>query len=161
MRGWAAGIVVLAVSCNAVPARPATPALQAPQARSFAAMAYDQKHERTLLYGGWPTRGIPYFDTWAWNGKQWADQHPATNPRLWSPATAYDPAHQQVVLVGTTIATGGEVDGVASQTWTLDGGNWRQAHPRTSPNARHRAQLVYDSALEEVIMFGGSGLEMS
>jgi hypothetical protein len=160
MRGWAAAIAALAVSCNAVPSQPATPAHQAPQARGQAAMAFDQKHERTLLYGGWPTRGIPYFDTWAWNGKHWADQHPATNPRLWSPAMVYDPARQEIVLFGTTVATGGSVDGVASETWAWDGVNWRQAHPRTPPNARHRAQLVYDSALKEVIMFGGSGFKL-
>jgi hypothetical protein len=122
-------------------------------------MAYDQKHKLTLLYGGWPTRGIPYFDTWTWNGTHWAHQHPATNPRLWSPSIAYDQVRQEVVLFGTTVPSGGPVDGVAGQTWVWDGVNWRQEHPQTSPNARHYPQLVYDSTLMEVIMFGGGGFK--
>lgn len=162
MRGAAAALLVLTVSCNGIPSRPSpipTAALEAPQSRSLSAMAYDQKHKVTLLYGGWPTRGYPYFDTWAWDGTHWAQQHPATEPRLWSPSMVYDQARQQIILFGTTVASGGSVDGVAGQTWAWDGANWRQAHPRASPGARHSAQLVYDSTLKEVIMFGGIGFK--
>src|SRR2546423_4439883 len=114
MRGAAAALLVLTVSCNGIPSRPSltpTAALEAPQSRSLSAMAYDQKHKVTLLYGGWPTRGYPYFDTWAWDGTPWAQQHPAPDPRLWSPSMGYAQARQQVLPFGTPVPAGGPAAG--------------------------------------------------
>jgi hypothetical protein len=71
----------------------------------------------------------------------------------------YDQARRQVVLFGTTVPSGGSLDGVVGHTWVWDGVDWRQEHPQTSPNARHYPQLVYDSTLMEVIMFGGIGFK--
>lgn len=158
MRTLAAVLVGLAVSCSSVPPS-ATPAPKALQARSGSEMAYDAVHKVTLLYDGWPVRGYPFFDTWTWNGAKWVQQQPAANPRLWSPGIAYDEARQRIVLFSTNVVTGGWVDGVPGDTWTWDGKNWRHEHPQTTPNARHSPHMVYDSRLNQVVMFGGQGFK--
>ena len=83
----------------------------------------------------------------------------ATDPgpagRVWT-SWADDPATGQVVLFGGDQAyrTSGP-DDVIGSTWTWDGTSWTQLHPATSPPARHNADLIYDAASNEVILFGG------
>jgi uncharacterized protein (TIGR03437 family) len=66
---------------------------------------------------------------------------------------AYDSAHGQVVLFGGS--NGGNAD-VLNDTWVWDGANWTQKSPQTSPPARYRHVMAYDSAHGEVVLFGGS-----
>ncbi|MCH8267302.1 MAG: hypothetical protein IH846_07285, partial [Acidobacteria bacterium] len=44
-----------------------------------------------------------------------------------------------------------------AETWVWDGSMWMQRFPLTSPAARTRHAMVYDSVKNEVVLFGGQG----
>jgi cysteine-rich repeat protein len=128
-----------------------TPATS-PPARRFAAMAFDEAHAVSVMFGGSNSvsNATPFGDTWTWNGTNWT-QRPGTQP----PARvhhmmAYDAAHGNVVLFGG-------VTGVTplNDTWLWDGTTWTQATPASSPTARFDAGMAYDPIRKRVVMFGG------
>src|SRR4030095_7421720 len=61
----------------------------APSARVDAAMAYDAKRDRVVLFGG-NSGGLA--DTWTFDGVRWEEQFPATHPGSFTgqPAMTYD-----------------------------------------------------------------------
>jgi len=74
--------------------------LVSPPARYSAGMAYDRKHDRVVLFGGyWSASGSN--DTWTYDGKTWAQQSYSTQPRHGATqSVAYDARAEQVVLYG-------------------------------------------------------------
>ena len=124
-----------------------------------ASMAYDPATGNIVLFGGRRLTGSSYIDladTWTWNGTNWTELHPTTSPpsRFYS-SMAYDAATGNVVLFG------GEQVGTSSgipltDTWTWNGTNWTELHPATSPTARYLAQMAYDPATGNVVLFGGT-----
>ncbi|MEZ4365026.1 MAG: DUF4215 domain-containing protein [Kofleriaceae bacterium] len=46
--------------------------------------------------------------------------------------------------------------GVA-ETWSFDGTGWEQLAPATSPPSRYDHRVVYDSARDRLVLFGGTG----
>ena len=134
-----------------------------PSGRVWDSLAYDPaQHDIVLIDGdsgnALSTPGTVFGKiTWIWNGTRWTPLHPAPRPRLRTGAAiVYDNAtHQMLLFGGSRIpSTGG---GFLNGTWTWNGHAWIQLHPATSPSARHNADLVYDAADHEVIMFGGYG----
>jgi Kelch motif len=130
-----------------------TPATH-PRARFGSAMAYDAATGTVVLFGGCcrpDTVGIPFDDTWTWNGTTWTEQSPATSPpaRL-DAAMAYDAATGTVVLFG-----GDNKHGYLGDTWTWNGTTWTEQSPATSPPARSGAAMAYDAATGTVVLFGG------
>ncbi len=77
-------------------------------------MAYDTTNHRMVLYEPGP---VP--QTWTWDGRTWAQQHPAHMPpsRVDAAMTA-DPSRGGVVLVG------GTAQGDRSDVWAWDGTDW-------------------------------------
>ncbi len=78
-----------------------TPATS-PSARYGAAMAYDSRRGRVVLFGGMAI-GLPdcLVDTWEWDGNTWVQRTPATSPGPRdAAASAYDSARGRVVLFG-------------------------------------------------------------
>ncbi|HSC12442.1 MAG TPA: hypothetical protein VLC97_15825, partial [Rhodanobacteraceae bacterium] len=43
-----------------------------------------------------------------------------------------------------------------NDTWLWDGTNWTQLAPPESPSARDSAAIAYDSAHEQLVLFGGT-----
>ena len=130
----------------------ATPA-HTPPFRWNGSMAYDSARRQVVLFGGYQGLGEGGLsDTWTWNGVDWQEQHPPTNPHGVAGAAslaAYDPVHKVVVLLAF------------GQTWTWDGRNWSQQHPPVSPLPRSYANMAYDQAVGKVVLFGGKTLVMS
>jgi hypothetical protein len=131
----------------------------APVGRVWASWAYDPARHHVVLFGGdtsyqsGPDNVIG--TTWTWNGATWTKRHPAASP---SPrtgaATVYDGATHQLLLFGGSrlpFSGGGYLAG----TWAWNATTWTRLHPATSPPARHNADMIYDSARHEVILFGG------
>ncbi|MFO0679755.1 MAG: kelch repeat-containing protein [Polyangiaceae bacterium] len=129
-----------------------------PPARRDHAMAFDSTRKRIVMFGGRVTSGSPAVvtltdDTWIYDLTMgtWAEVHPAVSP---SPrhlhAMAYDPTHDQVVLVGGVRADSVEF----AETWIFDGASWS---PAASPSsARMGPSLAFDSARGNLVLFGGS-----
>src|ERR1051325_8282159 len=51
-----------------------------PTARADHAMAYDGVRDRTVLFGGNDTTGNYLSDTWEWDGMNWIQRNPASQP---------------------------------------------------------------------------------
>jgi uncharacterized protein (TIGR03437 family) len=121
-----------------------------PPARAAHAMAYDAAHSQVVLFGG-----SFLNDTWVWDGSNWAQKLPQTSPPIRDAyAMAYDAANGQVVLFGGSDTPHGIN---LNDTWVWDGSNWTQKSPQTSPPARARHAMAYDSAHGQVVLFGGFG----
>jgi hypothetical protein len=134
-----------------------------PLGRSWNSWAYDPAQQDIVLFGGNGDKGpFPpgksFGDTWTWKNGCWTQHHPASSP---SPrqgaAMAWDPATHQLLLFGGGTSSGGQQLTVFGDTWTWNGTTWTELHPATSPPARHQADMVYDAAMREIILFGGHG----
>jgi len=73
---------------------------------------------------------------------------------------AYDPALGKIVLFG---GFGFDAAGTRyGDTWTYDGNTWTRQSPPTSPPALVGASMVFDPAINKMVLFGGSaGLVLS
>ncbi len=129
-----------------------------PDARSSSATAYDAQYEQVVLFGG-----QKYYlsgalnDTWLWNGSTWSLASPLTSPSARSgSAMADDEISGNVVLFGG-VDSGGTV---LADTWLWNGSNWSKlplsSNPANNPPARFNANMVYDAALGEIVLFGGT-----
>jgi hypothetical protein len=116
-------------------------------------MTYDGSSGRVVLFQARWQDGAPQAETWTWDGRAWTQQHPAHTPSpRGAPGMAYDSIRQNVVLFGglTVPATN-----LLSDTWTWNGKDWSEHHPAASPSPRI-AQVVFDVALGEAVLIGGS-----
>ncbi len=120
-----------------------------PGNRFGAAMAFDERRSRAVLFGG---QVSPYYgggglqDTWEWDGTTWTQALPATKPPpCTTPAMAYDPVRGEIVMV------------CASTTWTYDGVDWSMRQPTRSPSPRPGAAMTYDPTRGAVVFAGGYG----
>jgi len=57
--------------------------------------------------------------------------------------------------INSAILFGGVGNGVLSDTWIWNGGNWFKQYPSLSPNARYSHKMTYDATRNEVILIGG------
>lgn len=130
-----------------------------PSPRLAFTMAYDAARNETVLFGGIALNpdgsSRLLADTWIWNGTTWSLRAPASSPtpRVFA-SMVYDAARRQVVLFGgcpdpeNSFCTG-------SETWTWDGVTWTQKSPPVSPSPRTIQAMVYDAAMQQVILHGG------
>ena len=96
-----------------------------------------------------------FGDTWEWDGAHWIERSPiASPPARFGHAMAYDAARGRVVLFGGYSFLSGLA---LSDTWEWDGTAWTAATPATSPPGRLGESMVYDSARQRIVMFGGTG----
>ena len=127
-----------------------------PAGRQNAAFAYDPRLREFVLFGGQSATTV-LGDTWIRRHASWIRLHPARAPSARTGAAlVYDRATRQLLLFGGSSkpAFGG---GFSNQTWIWTGTTWRQLHPAASPRPRHAADMIYDAATHEVILFGGFG----
>jgi hypothetical protein len=125
--------------------------VRGPSARAEAAMTYDRRRRRTVLFGGYsrtPGGRVRYGDTWEWDGDRWqmiaADGPAARN----GAALAFDDVQGAVVL------SGGPPAFVGPETWEWDGHSWRQS-PEQPPPGRFNPAMAYHAGLEALLRFGG------
>ncbi len=127
-----------------------------PTGRTMADMVYDISRNVYVLYGGWTTAisvGTGSNQTWEWNGTNWNQASPASNPGgLWKHSMAYDSARSRVVLYGGS-TNGFPIANAA--TWEYDGTNWTQVPGATQPGPRERAAMCYDVGNAVTVLFSG------
>jgi hypothetical protein len=132
-----------------------------PPGREWASFAYDPRLHELVLFGGDTAGAVHpgvFRGTWTRAGATWTKRHPARSPSARTGAAmVYDAATGQLLLFG---GGGGPVIApgtLNAQTWVWTGRSWRQLHPTVSPSARQDANMVYDAARREVILYGGFG----
>lgn len=76
-----------------------------------------------------------------------------TNIVPFSDVFVYDSARQLIVAFGAGTT---ERESVSNLLWTYDGTDWSLANPLNSPKPRNSSFLIYDSANDKVIMYGGT-----
>ncbi len=132
-----------------------------PPARLDAVMAYDERNQKVVLYGGQDFLNGVFDDTWVYDvpTNTWTQMFPVNSPesplypgygRIW-PAVAYDAGNQNIVLFG------GEGYGniLLDDTWTWDGSNWTKQSPVNHPSARATHVMAYDPVHANTVLFGG------
>jgi hypothetical protein len=139
-----------------------------PSARVDAAMAYDEKSARLLVFGGMevlqpdpesevtlaPGPGL-LADTWAYDAKTnaWTRLKPAVSPPpMLAAMMAYDAS------AGKTILFGGQAyDGMYHDTWAYDSqvDMWTELNTAGAPGGRLGALMFYDKDSQRVILWGG------
>lgn len=138
---------------------PVSPA-DSPSPRSEYSLAYDQAHDKVVLFGGLFFNGSAFVglkETWLWDGQKWAEVFPANDPgEHYSHAMTYDTARSETVLFG------GYRGGVPlNETWIWDGTNWTQRFPVHSPPASAtfdvRNVMAYDPGSHLVILLRSNG----
>jgi hypothetical protein len=129
------------------------PVSSAPPPRGLHAMVFDEAHNELVLFGGIAGESIYLGDTWTWNGSSWQQRStPVAPARRAGHAMAYDAAHGQVVLFG-----GANLDSgiLYNDTWIWNGSQWTQKSVSSSPPGRTWNAMAYDSARQQIVLFGG------
>lgn len=112
-------------------------------------LVYDAARDRVVMVRMQASR--PVFETWEWDGTDWANVQTATVPLPRIDATlTYDGARNRVVMFGGQ----GSVSPALADTWTYDGSDWTLA-ATSGPAPRKGAGMAFDSRRGDVIMFGG------
>ncbi len=126
-----------------------------------AAMVYDSRADRIILYGGCQGTARTTNTTWAYDAvaNEWSELHPAASP--WPGGgrdfgLVYDTAADKVILFGGGDRNPQFADG-SNALWTFDYSSvtWTQLHPAVSPSPRFGMGLAYDSSADRVLLFGG------
>lgn len=131
--------------------------IASPDGRYNHAMAYDSKHRRVMLFGGFdtPSPGLYGDDTWAYDyvNNTWSQRFPLNKPSArCSHSIVYNSNSDRLILFG-----GWTGSTRLNDTWAYDfsKNNWTKMNPITSPSGRHEYSMSYDSKIDRVILFGG------
>ena len=144
----------------------------APAPRSGAAMVYDSKWDKMVLFGGRAGSGYNYEDTWEWDPKTgtWTDvtnagSHPSARSQH---GMAYEVSTGKILLFGGGRSDSNSYDGTGvvvslGDTWELDAAThvWTAVTTTTTPTARHDLGLVWDPVHNKAILFGGMQMDVS
>ena len=107
----------------------------APSPRAWAAMDYDSRRSRTVVFGGSDLNNT-FTDTWEWNGSSWSQFSTVPSPPATvGPGMAYDSARGVSVLL------------VNSVTWEWDGSTWILKPTASAPSSRTWTSMTYDLSL--------------
>ncbi len=119
-----------------------------PSARSGAAIAYDSKRRKVVLFGG-GIRSGGGAETWEWNGQDWHQITSAKTEPRYNSTMVYDAAKDKIIRFG-----GWDGTRRVSETWEFDGQVWQKLAIE-SPEARNHTVMVYDSNRRKTVLFGG------
>lgn len=134
----------------------------APPPRVGHAMAYDPVRRVTVLFGG---RGeaedgssVMLDDTWVFDGETWSPVPVASGPPArFQSAMAYLEELDRIVLFG---GRDFDAEGIElfDDTWVFDGASrtWQKLSLE-GPPARDRHDMVFDTSLGGLVLFGGEG----
>ncbi|MCI4319976.1 MAG: hypothetical protein L3K23_07600 [Thermoplasmata archaeon] len=132
----------------------------------LAAMAYDAHDGYVVAFGGTSLSG---FDrgTWRYGGGVWTNITPSPLNATNSPSARFGAAMAYDAIDGYALLFGGSacpplVGHPCRDTWKFVGGRWTNISAPTltatnTPPGRLAAAVAYDSADQEVVLFGGAG----
>jgi len=124
-----------------------------PPALDAASMAYTPNGD-LFLYGGALANGSDSNVTYFYHDNSWYEASvTASPPPLNYASMVYDPTLGDLVLFGGFDSASGQA---LDETWIYNGTTWTELSPSTSPPARYSAEMAYDPATEQVVLFGGN-----
>jgi hypothetical protein len=122
-----------------------------PAPRRDHAMAFDASRDRIVLFGG--TSSTQSFgDTWEWDGTVWT-QVSSFGPPAGLKATLIWTGQRSLLYGGLSSVTGALV--LFRNSWEWDGKHWT-IRQDMGPGARFSHAMVFDSARQRGVLFGGS-----
>lgn len=143
----AAIVVALLTAREAQRTQPGTKSVSPPAARTEAAVAYDQKAGRLVVFGGTSNYKAPLAETWLWDGRGWSLARGGTAPPARrSAVAAYDPA------LGVVVFGGGIIQPHLTDTWAWNGSTWRQI--AVNAPSFDSVALAYDPSSSTLLAYG-------
>jgi hypothetical protein len=125
-----------------------------------ALLQFDEQQHKTVLVGEdrtgngllswdgheWGADGGLGTQTWLWDGNDWTQVKGQQPPKANWGGMAFDPAHQQTVLLTTRM-----------ETWTLDKSEWSRVRLATSPAPVPNGffAMAYEPAKRVIVFYGG------
>jgi hypothetical protein len=122
-------------------------ATSGPAARSSAALAYDDRRGRMVLFGGRATEALS-GETWEWDGARWERVEGGDAEPRFNPVMALDAEDVLVRFGGWTgkVRTG--------DTWLFRPPRWRRLDVG-GPSPRNHSAMAYDASRRRTVLFGG------
>ena len=134
-------------------------ASEGPPGRGRAALVYDRKRGRVVLFGGVSAPPGPkqpqifFSDTWTWDGGRW---HKAADggPRgRYAHGMVFDERAGVVLLYSGAAA---HRDAPLTDMWQWDGARWSEIRLEgPTPGYRYQPVMVYDRARGRTVLYGG------
>ncbi|MFX1395783.1 MAG: Kelch repeat-containing protein [Promethearchaeota archaeon] len=134
-----------------------------PSARGKHAMAYDSKQDKIVLFGGYDSPAND--ETWIYDFEtnNWTNMNPTYKPNgVYDSAMVYDQKNEKIVLFGGIEdrlydPDIGYYDIDNNETWVYDmnNSNWTKMNPVNRPSKRSDHEMVYNSKLGKIILYGG------
>jgi hypothetical protein len=131
-----------------------------PGPRSSAPLTYLRESQEVLLYGGrtvYEQFGVSSMefltDMWRWNGSQWTLVGYTSPSAALDTSGVYDTGRDRLVVYVANNHLNSLMPYV-SELWEWDGGLWQLRSSGEIQSLRWPG-MVYDSAREEVVLFGG------
>jgi hypothetical protein len=136
-------------------------ASERPSAREHPALAYSSTQQIAILFGGTSTWSdeigwIPLGDTWQWDGENWEQLNPETNPPArHNSCMAYDLERDVFVMFSGYGESETTEPVFLGDVWEWDGDNWVEKTPKNNPPARSYASLYFDPSRKKIILYTG------
>lgn len=133
-----------------------------PPARNFPTLSYDSQSDRIILFGGSAFGGSSstvYDDTWVyfWFSNTWTNVTSTVKPLArYDASMAWDSNSDKTILFGGALSP----SATTADTWAFDytTSSWSNRVPSASPPAQANAGMAYNSKLDKIILFGGTGM---
>jgi len=125
-----------------------------PSKRFYPGSAYDPVHDKWVLFGGTAVAAdgkttVNYYDTWEFDGTTWT-QKAATGPNVIKPILVYDEKNDRIVMMASDTK-----QAVFMYAYDRNTATWTQITPAKLPDCTADAQMVYESGLDTIMLFGG------
>jgi hypothetical protein len=122
-----------------------------PLRRILGGVAYDEKRNMLVLYGGRPIDlGKCNQETWEWDGETWLKKNVTPPTACDHVKMVYDAASGESVLFSGLDPS----EKLVNETWSWNGVEWKQLS-KEGPDSRGHFGFVYDPTHEQILLYGG------
>ena len=122
-----------------------------PPGRILGGVAYDEKRNVLVLYGGRPVElGKCSQETWEWDSKTWTERDVAPPTACDHVKMVYDSASGESILFSGLDPSENPVN----ETWSWNGEKWKLLS-QDGPESRGHFGFVYDPNHQQSLLYGG------
>ena len=130
---------------------------------NYDSLAYNSRAGKVIFFQPFAPGPAPDYtgvETWAYDlvRNKWTNLQPGVQPSMrWGSRMAYDARSDRIILFG---GTDYNTNVTLADTWAYDckTNTWTELHPAGGITPHHFFDMVYDSAADRIILFGGSRL---